>query len=226
MTPRTSVIMASPSARKKASRVARDSEAVFAIATASTSANRTYGTIAPLAAAAMGLAGSSEANHAEKDVATPLAATALAASAAPGGRAGRTPSGNWLRMNWDSGTITTAVATSSPRNTPSVRTPRRPMACTSDAEAMPVTTSASTSGITVMRMALIQRVPSGAMASANCSARSLPLAAMAPPVTMAASQREDDAGLRVHSCTSFSSTIKLWMGVLPVFTIRCVCGLL
>ena len=46
----------------------------------------------PLAAAAIGLTGSSDTSHGTRPTASPLAATWLAASAAPAGSGGRTAS--------------------------------------------------------------------------------------------------------------------------------------
>ena len=60
------------------------------------------------------------------------------------------------------------------RKTSSVRPPRRPMAFTSVADATPVMSSETTSGITVMRMAFTHSVPIGAMKSAAREKRRVP----------------------------------------------------
>src|SRR5207248_11727786 len=74
------------------------------------------------------------------------------------------------------------VATGSmPGKTASVRPPSRHTALTSDADATPVMTRETTSGITVIRIAFTQSVPTGAMASAAWSSDGLCVAAMAIP---------------------------------------------
>ena len=59
----------------------------------------------------------------------------------------------------------------------------RPIAEMSEADATPVISSETTSGITVIRMALTQSVPIGATASAAPSSARLCDAAMAMPTT-------------------------------------------
>ena len=87
-----------------------------------------------------------------------------------------------------SGMTTAATHASNSTNTSSVRPPRRPIDLTSAADATPVMSSETTSGITVIRMAFTQNVPIGAMASAAWSSGALPDAAMAtPPMTAAPS---------------------------------------
>ena len=67
-----------------------------------------------------------------------------------------------------------SVATASMlMKTASVRPPSRPTALTSDADATPVMTRETTSGITVIRIAFTQSVPTGAMASAALSSDGL-----------------------------------------------------
>ena len=64
MTQRTSTSIASPSARKKPSSVSRDAAGLRAMASARSSVKRMSGSIAPFAAAAIGLVGSSDVSHA------------------------------------------------------------------------------------------------------------------------------------------------------------------
>src|SRR5205823_3544319 len=64
--------------------------------------------------------------------------------------------------------------------------PIRPIARRSAAPATPVTSSETTSGITVIRIALIQRTPTGVIASAARSRRASPEAATAAPAPRAA----------------------------------------
>ncbi len=79
-----------------------------------------------------------------------------------------------------------AVPASKATNTRRVRPPSLPIDFTSLAEATPVMRSETTSGITVIRMALTQSVPTGAMASAACSSDTFPDAAIAAPPATAA----------------------------------------
>ena len=129
------------------------------------------GTIAPSAAAATGFAGISEVNHAAS-VGASLATTWLAASLAPGGNGGREAAGgshaNTAAMT---GIMTTAIPAGSRRNTITVRAPSRPIAATSVVDATPVTSSETTSGITVIRIALTHSVPMGTSWSASATRR-------------------------------------------------------
>src|SRR5258708_29756847 len=78
-----------------------------------------------------------------------------------------------------------AAAASIRTKTRIVRAPSRPTARTSAAEAMPVMRSETTSGTTVMRMALTHRVPIGAMASAAASNDGVSVAEMRKPPAIA-----------------------------------------
>ena len=69
----------------------------------------------------------------------------------------------------------------------------RPIDRMSDADATPVISSDTTSGMTVIRMAFTQSVPIGATASAARSSVALPEAAMAMPTDEAGDQRDEDA---------------------------------
>ncbi len=142
--------------------------------------------MAPVAAAAIGLDGNSDVSHAESVWACPPAASCPAASAAPAGSGGAaTPRGGRRRKSaGPNGMTTAAVPVSKATNTRRVRPPSLPIDFTSLAEATPVMRSETTSGITVMRMALTHSVPTGAMASAACRNEALPDAAIAaPPAT-------------------------------------------
>ncbi len=153
------------------------------MASAKSSVKTTSGIIAPLAAAAMGLAGSSDGSHAASPVACWPAARSPAASTAPGGNAGRVEASGGSKRNaaTASGMAKTAMPAINSTNTAIVRAPRRPIARRSAAEATPVTSSETTSGITVIRMALTHSVPTGATASAARSQNGSPLQAMAAP---------------------------------------------
>jgi len=152
-----------------ASELRVDSE-LCAIASATSRTNRTNGIISPRAAAPIGFAGSSEATHDAKDCACPLVVTSPAASAAPAGRVGLAPSGSSAKTAGATGTMTITIVTRRRRNVISARAPISPSAFTSAIDAVPVMMSDTTSGITVMRMALIQSVPSGATPSAKRNA--------------------------------------------------------
>ena len=126
---------------------------------------RISGSIAPFAAAAIGLVGMSEVSQLAKPTADAPAASELRRL----GRAWRQ-----LRPTRDRAATASenaAMPAESPRiarrpstrRTPSsVRPPMRPIAEMSDADATPVMSSETTSGITVIRMALTQSVPIGA----------------------------------------------------------------
>ena len=142
------------------------------------------GTIAPCAAAAIGFGGSNDVTHAA-NVCGLLAVISPAASAAPGGNAIAPCFGKRSNRTKASGMTAMATIANNIRNTSSVRPPTRPIARTSAAEAIPVMRSETTSGITVMRMALIHNAPIGAMASAARTSDALPDAAIAIPATIA-----------------------------------------
>src|SRR5258708_32589333 len=78
-----------------------------------------------------------------------------------------------------------AMPVSSRRRPASVRPPSRPTALMLPVEATAVISNETTRGITVMRMALTQSVPIGAIASAAAMSVALPDAATATPATMA-----------------------------------------
>ena len=81
--------MASPSARKSPTIVPRVPSGLFATARAKRSVKRISGTMAPVAAAAIGFVGSSEPIHAASVWPWPPAVSWLAASTAPSGSGGR-----------------------------------------------------------------------------------------------------------------------------------------
>src|SRR5512133_2260808 len=118
-THRTSVSIASPSALKKPTSVARLAAGLRTIASASKIVNKSNGTIAPFAAAAIGLLGINDASHVAKVCVCPPDVTARAASAAPAGSGGGAPAcgGNNAKTDGASGMITTAVPSSSSTNT-------------------------------------------------------------------------------------------------------------
>ena len=129
---------------------------------------RMSGIIAPFAAAAIGFDGSSDVSHAANVCAWPPAASSPAASAAPGGSCGaprrcgsKREERGAERHHDDRG----AGQQQHETRAASVRRGGR-SASMSVAEATPVISSETTSGITVMRMALTHSVPIGAMASA------------------------------------------------------------
>ena len=78
-------------------------------------------------------------------------------------------------------------------NVSSVRVPSRPIDLRSAAPATPVMMSDTTSGITVIRIALTQIVPIGASQSAAASSVGLPLAAMAAPPARPAAEGDEHA---------------------------------
>ena len=177
--------MASPSARKKFTSVVRVTGPLCAMASASRSVNRISGTIAPDAAAPTGLAGTSEAIQVAS-VCCWSPESCRAASAAPGGRGTPVFTGSKANRAGAAGMMTIAVPTMRTMKTTRVRAPSRPMALTSVAEATPVITRDTTSGITVIRMAFTHRVPNGASASAAPASAGLPVAAMSRPSAPAA----------------------------------------
>src|SRR5688572_4269372 len=133
------------------------------MASAKNIVNRINGTIAPLAAAAIGFDGINDISQAE-NVCAGSAASWPAASAAPAGSGGGALGGESnSKTAGATGMTTIAIPVSSSRKTSSVRPPSRPTALTSVADATPVMSSDTTSGMTVMRMALTQSVPTGAM---------------------------------------------------------------
>ncbi len=83
------------------------------------------------------------------------------------------------------GRTMSASPASIPPNTRRVRPPIRPIALRFVADATPVMSSETTSGMIVIRMALIQIAPTGANQSATCSSIGLPEAAIAAPATRA-----------------------------------------
>src|SRR5262245_39041859 len=99
------------------------------MARASSSVKRINGSIAPLAAAATGLVGTSDVSQLANPTADVPAATELAASAAPGGSAGLTvisrdsPENTAIASGIDSAEAPASIA----RNTASVRPPMRPI---------------------------------------------------------------------------------------------------
>ncbi len=180
--------IASPSARKNTSKVLRASGALRAIATASSRAKTISGSIAPFAAAAMGLLGMSDVSQLLTVCCWPLDAICPAASAAPAGSDGRAAMlcGNKANTDAASGMTTTATDALSSTKMISDFPPMRPIALTSLAEATPVMSSETTSGMTVMRIAFTHSVPIGAIASAAFASGTLPDALMTIPSRMAA----------------------------------------
>ena len=99
------------------------------MARASSSVNRISGSIAPSAAAAIGLVGISDVSHDPKPGAWPLEAICPAASAAPAGSGGRVPMfrGSIENTRVATGISTMAVPDNSSTKVSSVRPPIRPM---------------------------------------------------------------------------------------------------
>ena len=184
----TSTSIVSPIARKKSIRGVRVSGALRAMATAKSRVKMISGSIAPLAAAAIGLVGTSDVSQVATVCTCPLEATWLAASAAPAGSDGRAPiaCGNNPNTSGARGMTTAATDALSRINTSSDLPPMRPMAFTSLADATPVMSSEITSGMTVIRIAFTHSVPIGAMASAAVVSGTLPDALMIVPSRMAA----------------------------------------
>ena len=122
-------------------------------------------------------------SHEPKSTGVALVASELAASAAPGGNSGRTVTMRDIHENtaMPSGSARIIAPVSIAMNTAIVRRPILPTVPTLEAEATPVITSETMSGITVMRMALIQSPPIGATASAALSSVGLCEAAIARP---------------------------------------------
>ena len=131
------------------------------MARASSNVKRISGSIAPLAAAATGFVGISDVSQLAKPPAVVPAASDAAASAAPGGSSGRTVTTRESseKVPMPSGNASTVAPASMAMNTAIVRPPMRPIVDMSDAEATPVISSDTTSGITVIRMAFTQSVP-------------------------------------------------------------------
>ena len=167
ITPRTSVIIASPSARKNVTSVVRVSFELFATAIAKSSTNNTNGTIAPFAAAPTGLFGSNDVVHDAKVCTWPPLVSSRAASAAPAGSAGLAPAGSSEKSAGATSVTTIAAPNNKATKTNSDVAPMRPIPRTSAAEATPVMISATMSGITVIRIAVTHSEPIGAIASAN-----------------------------------------------------------
>src|SRR5258706_711476 len=187
MIQRTMRSIASLTARKKPRSVDRACSSLRAMAIANSKVKRISCSIAPLAAAAMGLVGMSDVSHAPTVCAWPGADSWLAASTAPAGRAGRAPlvAGDSWNNSRSSGTATMASVALNATNTSRVSPPSRPTVFTSLADATPVISSETTSGMTVIRIAFTQIVPIGARASAADRSGALPLAPMITPATTA-----------------------------------------
>ena len=172
----------SPNALKKRTNGSRASGALRAVASATRKVKTISDTMLPLAAASTGLAGMSDVNHSTTPTGVPLACTCAAASAAPGG-SGMAPVGHGKSAT-TAGIVTagtTALTTRRAKKTRSVRPPNRPTARRSDTDATPVMRSETTSGMTVMRIALTHSVPMGWMAVAHRANCSFPDAAIALP---------------------------------------------
>ncbi len=169
-TQRTSTSIASPTApEERRPATLRDAGAARVIASARSNVNRTSGTMEPLAAAATGFCGRSDVSHAPNVWLCP--GRDLAGRFGGAGRERR------CARRWAGAQRAVARAASRPRqprpaattNTSSVRPPSRPIAFMSVADATPVMSSDTTSGMTVMRMAFTHSVPIGAMKSAAAS---------------------------------------------------------
>ena len=145
------------------------------------------GSISPFAAAAIGFCGINEVSHVPNPVAPPDAPIWPAASAAPAGSGGRGDDvgGSIANTVTMVGTATRATHATCAVKITSVRPPMRPTDVTLVVEAIPVISSETTSGITVIRMALTQRMPIGITRSAACRSDVLPDAAIAAPAMSA-----------------------------------------
>ncbi len=159
---RTSTSIASPSARKKPTQDVARAAGLRAIASASSNVNNISGSIAPVAAAATGLVGISDVSQLAKPTAGAPAASDR--RCLRGARRQCRPHGRDTREQRKTARCPAAVASASRRpacamNTASVRPPIRPIVDTSAADATPVISSETTSGITVIRIAFTQSVP-------------------------------------------------------------------
>ena len=133
---------------------------------------RISGSIAPFAAAAIGLVGTSDVSHVEKSTAVAPAASELRRVRRAGRQLG--PHGHDVRhprKRRDAKRNREHRRAGQHRHEHDERaaadaSDRSPIV---EADATPVITSETTSGMTVMRMALTQSVPIGATASAACS---------------------------------------------------------
>src|SRR5690606_14433450 len=159
-TQRTTWIMVSAMACTSSSRRARRSGSMRVVAKPKNSANTTSGSMALAAAAASALLGMTVVIHSAKEGARPMAAPS-----APMARRNASTSA-WSRGTSDSrpGAITAVKlpeASSRMANTAMARRAVRPEAAASAAEVTPSTTSAATSGTTVICRALSQSRPTG-----------------------------------------------------------------
>src|ERR1043166_2932124 len=182
-TQRTNTSIVSVTALKKPSSVVRAAAGLFPIASANKRVKMISGSIAPLAAAFTGLVGTSDVSQLAKPTFGASVVSDCAASVAPGGSEGLTliRCGSHAKRAIASGIMISVATVSMLMKTARVRPPRRPTALTPDADATPVITRETTSGITVIRIAFTQSVPTGAIASAALSSVGLCEAAIAMP---------------------------------------------
>ena len=176
--------MASLTPLKNPTMAARSGGVRRATASASTRVNTTSGSIAPSAAARMGFAGIVSMIRWVSVGSCCTAVTVDDAAVVADARSRSVTSGvNGIRAS-SGGAIASAMSpatTSRITNVTSARTPRRP----SDREPMPVATpvisTETTSGTTVIRIALTHRLPNGSMIPTSRSANGLEVAATMLP---------------------------------------------
>ena len=169
--------------------------------------NTTSGSIAPVAAAAMGFCGTSDVSQFAKPAPVSAAVSCPAAAAAPSGSGGRTEpvAGSIAKTATAAGMTMSAVTTSCATKMASVRPPMRPIDERFLVDAIPVISREITSGITVMRMALTHSVPRGATRSAAWRSAGLPEAAIAAPATQGQGERDEDGDAAFHVANTTSS---------------------
>ena len=137
------------------------------MANAKRSVKRINGSIAFVAAAAIGLDGSSEVSQLENVWACPPAVISPAASAAPAGSScAPVCAGRNREIVSANGMTTMAVPARRMKKVSKVRPPMRPTDLMSPAELTATISNETINGITVIRIAFTHRVPRGATKSA------------------------------------------------------------
>ena len=171
------------------------------IASASRIVNTTSGSIAPVAAAAMGFCGTSDVSQLAEAVPGFGGGDLPAAAAAPSGSGGRTEpvAGSIAKRVIAAGMNRSAVTASCATKMAIVRPPIRPIDARFLVDAIPVISREITSGITVIRIAFTQSVPIGATRSAACRRARLPEAAIAAPARSASAERDEDGDAAFHA---------------------------
>src|SRR5580692_1457682 len=196
-TQRTSCSIASHRASKNPTSRSREAGGVRVIASASRIVNTTSGSIAPVAAAAMGFCGTSDVSQLAKPFPASAAVIWPAAAAAPSGSGARTEpvAGRSAKRVIAAGMNRSAVTASCTTKMAIVRPPIRPIDARFLVDAIPVISRETTSGITVIRIAFTQSVPTGATRSAARRCARLPEAAIAAPASRASARATRTATL-------------------------------